>query len=71
VGKDEKNQVKYIASQSFVKLGERRDGNVAVLEGLKSGEMVASSGQLKIINGAPVRLSPTRQLKQPPAPPRD
>jgi membrane fusion protein, multidrug efflux system len=71
VGKDEKNQVKYVAMQSFVKLGERRDGNVAVLEGLKSGEMVASSGQLKIINGAPVRLSPTRPLKQPPVPPRD
>jgi membrane fusion protein, multidrug efflux system len=71
VGKDEKDQVKYIATQSFVKLGQRRDGNVAVLEGLKSGEMVASSGQLKIINGAPVRLSPTHQLKQPPVPPRD
>ncbi len=71
VGKDDKEHVKYIATQSFVKLGERRDGNVAVLEGLKPGEMVASSGQLKIINGAPVRLSPTRQLKQPPVPPRD
>lgn len=71
VGKDDKEHVKYVAMQSFVKLGERRDGNVAVLEGLKPGEMVASSGQLKIINGAPVRLSPTRQLKQPPVPPRD
>jgi membrane fusion protein, multidrug efflux system len=71
VGKDDKEQVKYIATQSFVTLGERRDGNVAVLEGLKPGEMVASSGQLKIINGAPVRLSPTRLLKQPPVPPRD
>lgn len=70
-GKDQKGQVKYIASQSFVKLGERRDGNVAVLEGLKSGEMVASSGQLKILNGAPVRLSSDRILKQPAVPPRD
>jgi len=70
-GKDEKGQVKYVAAQSFVQLGERRDGNVAVLEGLKPGEMVASSGQIKIISGAPVRLSPTHRLKQPPVPPRD
>lgn len=70
-GKDEKGQVKYVANQSFVKLGERRNGNVAVLQGLNSGEMVASSGQLKIINGAPVRLSPDRMLKQPAVPPRD
>lgn len=70
-GKDEKGQAKYVATQSFVKLGERRNGTVAVLEGLKSGEMVASSGQLKILNGAPVRLSPNHILKQPPVPPRD
>ena len=53
---------KYIASQSFVKLGERRDGDVAVLSGLKPGELVASSGQLKIINNAPVRLSTRRPV---------
>jgi membrane fusion protein, multidrug efflux system len=71
VGKDDKGQAKYIAAQSFVTLGERRDGDVAVLTGLKAGEMVASSGQLKIINNAPVRLSTAGPLKQPAVPPRD
>ena len=71
VGKDDKGEPKYIASQSFVKLGERRDGDIAVLSGLKSGELVASSGQLKIINNAPVRLSKEHQLQQPATPPRD
>jgi multidrug efflux system membrane fusion protein len=71
VGKDDKGQPKYIASQSFVTLGERLNGDVAVLSGLKAGEMVASSGQLKIINNAPVRLSQSGPLKQPAVPPRD
>jgi multidrug efflux system membrane fusion protein len=71
VGKDDKGQPKYIASQSFVKLGERRNGDVAVLSGLKPGQMVASSGQLKIINNAPVRLSAAGPLQQPAVPPRD
>jgi multidrug efflux system membrane fusion protein len=71
VGKDEKGQSKYIASQSFVTLGERRDGDVAVKSGLAAGQLVASSGQLKIINNAPVRLSSQGPLKQPPVPPRD
>jgi multidrug efflux pump subunit AcrA (membrane-fusion protein) len=71
VGKDDKGEPKYIAQQSFVKLGERRNGSVAVLSGLKAGQMVASSGQLKIINGAPVRISKAGPLKQPPEPPRD
>jgi multidrug efflux system membrane fusion protein len=71
VGKGDKGAPKYVAQQSFVKLGERRNGSVAVLSGLKAGEMVASSGQLKLINGAPVRMSKEGPLKQPPVPPRD
>lgn len=71
VGKDDKGQPKYIAQQSFVTLGERRGGAVAVLTGLKSGELVASSGQLKILNNAPVRLSKEGPLQQPAKPPRE
>jgi multidrug efflux system membrane fusion protein len=70
VGKDPKGAAKYIASQSFVTLGERRDGDVAVKTGLKAGQLVASSGQLKIINNAPVRLSSQGPLKQPAVPDR-
>ncbi|HEX4112790.1 MAG TPA: efflux RND transporter periplasmic adaptor subunit [Stellaceae bacterium] len=71
VGKDAKGEPKYIASQSFVTLGEHRNGDVAVKTGLKAGQMVASSGQLKIINNAPVRLSREGPLKQPAVSPRD
>jgi multidrug efflux system membrane fusion protein len=70
-GKDEKGQPTYVAAQSFVTLGERRNGSVAVQSGLKAGQLVASSGQLKIINNAPVRLSKDPPLKQPAVPPLD
>ncbi len=43
-----------IAQQSFVTLGATRGDQVAVLKGVKEGEVVVTSGQLKLINGAPL-----------------
>ncbi len=40
--------------QSFVSVGEKRGDQVTILTGLKEGEMVVTSGQLKIRNGSPV-----------------
>ncbi|MVW74818.1 efflux RND transporter periplasmic adaptor subunit [Pseudomonas xionganensis] len=40
----------------FVETGERRDGQVVVLKGLKAGEQVVSAGQLKLDNGAHVAI---------------
>ncbi len=40
----------------FVKTGERREGNVVILEGLKAGEEVVTSGQLKLDNGTAVAI---------------
>src|SRR5262249_845290 len=37
--------------QRVVKLGETRDGFIAVLSGLKVGEMVVTTGQLKLYPG--------------------
>ena len=37
--------------RTFVRTGQRRDGNVVVLEGLKAGDIVVDSGQLKLSNG--------------------
>lgn len=45
-----------VVEQVFVRIGERQ-GNVAeVLEGLKPGEQVVTSGQLKLQNQFPVRI---------------
>jgi membrane fusion protein (multidrug efflux system) len=46
-----------IARQKFVRLGEARGDFVAVLEGLKAGEEVVTSGGFKLQNGAPVVVS--------------
>jgi membrane fusion protein, multidrug efflux system len=70
-GADDHGGKKYLAVQSFVDLGQRRDGRVAVKSGVKAGELVATSGQLKLINNAPVRLSDTGGLTQPAQPPRE
>jgi membrane fusion protein (multidrug efflux system) len=44
------------AQQRFVKAGPTRGDQVAILSGLKEGETVISSGQLKLKNGTPVRI---------------
>jgi membrane fusion protein (multidrug efflux system) len=43
-----------IAQQSFVTLGPTRGDQVAVLKGVKEGDQVVTSGQLKLVNGAPL-----------------
>jgi membrane fusion protein (multidrug efflux system) len=43
-----------IAQQSFVTLGPTRGDQVAVLKGIKEGDLVVTSGQMKLVNGAPL-----------------
>jgi membrane fusion protein (multidrug efflux system) len=43
-----------IAQQSFVTLGPTRGDQVAVLKGVREGDLVITSGQLKLVNGAPL-----------------
>lgn len=45
------------ARQQFVKLGAARGDQVAVLEGVKPGQTVASAGVFKLRNGAPVQIN--------------
>ncbi|PTD95192.1 efflux RND transporter periplasmic adaptor subunit [Pseudothauera lacus] len=45
------------ARQVAVRTGLRRDGMVEVLDGLTAGERVVSAGQLKLRDGAPVRVA--------------
>jgi membrane fusion protein, multidrug efflux system len=53
-GKDKDNKPVLIAKQSFVTVGEKRGDQVAVLSGIKEGDMVITSGQLKLKNDSPV-----------------
>lgn len=48
-----------IAQQSFVTLGPTRGDQVAVLKGINKGDLVVTSGQLKLVNGAPLIVDNT------------
>ncbi|MFL6604166.1 MAG: efflux RND transporter periplasmic adaptor subunit [Steroidobacteraceae bacterium] len=50
-----------IAQQSFVTLGTTRGDQVAVLKGVKEGDLVVTSGQLKLINGTPLVINNAAQ----------
>ncbi len=52
--KDEKGQPYLVAQQVFVTTGPTRGDQVAILTGLKEGQTVVTSGQLKLKNGTPV-----------------
>jgi multidrug efflux system membrane fusion protein len=66
-GKD--GQEIYTAEQTFVKTGSRRDGNVAITEGLKPGDLVVSAGQVKLQNGAEAVVTGPGSLQMPATPP--
>jgi membrane fusion protein (multidrug efflux system) len=46
------------AQQTKVVTGERRDGLVEITDGLAAGETVVTAGQIKLRNGAPVKVLP-------------
>jgi membrane fusion protein (multidrug efflux system) len=54
--------------QQFVKLGGSRGDQVAVLSGVKAGEVVVSSGVFKLRNGAAVKVNNQVQPGNNPAP---
>ncbi|MDX9685883.1 MAG: efflux RND transporter periplasmic adaptor subunit [Pseudomonas protegens] len=43
--------------QVYVKTGERSDGRVVLLDGVKAGDRVVTSGQLRLSSGALVRIA--------------
>jgi membrane fusion protein, multidrug efflux system len=59
VVKDDKG--KPTAQQTFVTTGPTRGDQVAVLKGIKEGDVVVTSGQLKLKNGTPLALSTLAQ----------
>lgn len=56
-GKDEAGQERKTAHQVFVKTGQTRGDQVAVLDGVKPGDVVVTAGQNKLHNGSPVRIN--------------
>lgn len=60
------------AVQTFVKIGTRHDGRVAILSGLSAGARVVKSGQNRLHNGAAVAIATgTDALQKPDKPPLD
>lgn len=68
-GKDKNNQPILAVKQVFVTTGDTRGDQVAVLTGLKEGDEVVTSGQLKLRNGSIVAINNTVQPSDNPNPP--
>ncbi|MBI2496622.1 MAG: efflux RND transporter periplasmic adaptor subunit [Opitutae bacterium] len=55
-------------SQRFVQTGPQRGNLISILSGLKPGEQVVTSGQIKLRNGSPVQIDNTAAPSANPAP---
>src|SRR6185437_12710294 len=67
-GKDAKGQPQLVARQTFVTTGATRGDQVAVLTGIKEGDTVVSTGQVKLHNGSPIIVNNTVQPANDPNP---
>jgi membrane fusion protein (multidrug efflux system) len=54
-----------IAERRFVKTGQVRGDRVAITSGLKEGEQVVTTGQIKLNNGSKIRIDNSQELKPP------
>ena len=72
-GTDDKGKPRSIVKQRFVKLGATRGDQIAVLSGIKAGEIVVTAGQMKLRNGSAITinnsLTPTNEIN--PNPPNE
>jgi len=55
--KDKDNKPVLIAEQVFVTVGDTRGDQIAIIKGVKAGDTVVTSGQLKLKNGSKVRVN--------------
>lgn len=55
-GKDAQGKDISTAKQTFVRLGATQGDQVAVMNGLRAGDVVITSGQMKLKNGSTVRI---------------
>jgi membrane fusion protein, multidrug efflux system len=72
-GPDAQGKAHSVVQQRFVKLGATRGDQIAVLEGIKEGEVVVTAGQMKLRNGTAVNINnavkPTNDIS--PNPPNE
>jgi len=66
-GKDDKGAQTLTARQVFITTGATRGDQVSVLKGLQEGDVIVTSGQLKLKNGSPLQVDNKAQ----PQPPND
>lgn len=55
----------FVVERRFVKPGQVRDDRVAISSGLVAGEQVVTTGQIKLNNGAHVKIDNSQELKPP------
>lgn len=67
-GKNAMGQPNLIAQQTFVTTGETRGDQVAVLKGVKAGDLIVSAGQIKLHNDSPVLINNSVQPLNSPNP---
>jgi len=65
---DDKGNRRMVAKQVLIETGPTRGDQVAVLKGLKAGDVVVTSGQLKLKNGLKVLVDNSVQPSSDPAP---
>jgi len=67
-GKGPNGKPNLIAMQKFVKTGETRGDQITILENVKEGDLVVTSGQIKLRNGIPIIVNNRIQPTNDPAP---
>jgi membrane fusion protein (multidrug efflux system) len=66
--KDDKGKPQLIARQTFVTTGPTRGDQVAIVSGLKEGDVVVTAGQVKLQAGTPLIINNALQPSMNPAP---
>jgi membrane fusion protein (multidrug efflux system) len=66
--KDDQGKARKSVKQAFVTVGASRGDQVAVLKGIKEGDIVVTSGQLKLKNGSYVTVNNEFQPRNDPSP---
>lgn len=66
--KDKNGEPKLVVKQRFVDVGDTRGEQVTVLKGVKVGETIVTSGQLKLKNGSAVVVNNTVKIPDSPNP---